>query len=196
MNRYVIMSRERSSYEKFSEMIRKNDPKSRVMRVRDTTEAYTVARSCQQPVCMIDIERLSAPGDITREFLPQEDMRIAKERLGELKRYIELNLSEKLSLEELSKRMYITPNYLSALFKKCEKINLMDYVEDVRMRKAKFILETQRRKSPCEVGKEVGYQNSAYFSRVFKKHFGVTPFRYRKRCLQHQSSAGRFRLAQ
>lgn len=181
MNSYVIMSRERSSYEKFSDMIRKSDPECRVMRVRDTAEAYTVARDYHQSVCMIDIEHLTVPGDFSQGVLPEEDPRTARERLGELKRYIEMNLSSRLTLGELAKKMFVTPNYLSSLFKQYENITLIGYIEKSRMRKAKFILETEPGKDVRDIGKEVGYQSSAYFSRTFKKNFGLTPLRYRKR---------------
>ncbi len=181
MNRsYVIMSKEKGSYEKFSEMIRKDDPKSRVMRVRDASEAYNVARIANQPIVVIDIEQLSAADEYTGYLSSGDDGKNARERLGELKRYITLNLDKHLSLVDLSRKMYITPNYLSSIFRKYENVTLIQFIEGERMRKAKFLLETQKNSHIRDVGREVGYESCAYFSRTFKKHYGITPLRFQK----------------
>lgn len=181
MNSYIIMSKERSSYEKFSDMIRKNEPESHIMRVRDSSEAYMVARDYNQPVCMIDIESFTTAGNFSGGHSPEDDVRVARERLGELKRYIDLNLGARLTLEDLAKKMFITPNYLSSLFKQYEQIPLIRYIENTRMKKAKFLLETEPNKPVRDIGLEVGYRSNAYFSRTFKKHYGITPLRYRKK---------------
>lgn len=187
MNSYVIVSNEKGEYEKFSNMIRKNDPKCTVTRVRDASEAYSVARDYRRPVCVIGIEHLSAAGSFT-SFSPEEDGQVARERLGELKRYIELNLGNRLSLDELAGKMYITPNYLSSIFRKYEKVTLVQYIEAARMRKAKFILETEMKRTVREVGREVGYESMAYFSRIFKKHYGLTPLRFQKKCRKDKTA--------
>lgn len=189
MNRYVILSREKSSYEQFSDMIRKNDPECRIMRVRDTSEAYNVARTSSQPICVIDIEHLAASDDFSGKFSPEEDGRLAGERLADLKRYITLNLDKHLSLDDLAKKMYITPNYLSSIFRKYEKITLVNYIEIERMRKARFLLETEKNRRVRDVGREVGYESCAYFSRTFKKHYGLTPLRYQKKYWQDKSAS-------
>ena len=56
----------------------------------------------------------------------------------------------------------------------------MEYVHSLRMEEAKQILETEQL-SIDEVGHQVGYEDPAYFRRLFKRKVGLTPARYRRK---------------
>ena len=96
----------------------------------------------------------------------------------QIKRYIEDHYHENISLETISKTVYLSPVYLSFLFKQVESISLTDYITHIRIEKAKELLRSTAAKT-YEISRKVGYQDEKYFSRVFKKKVGLTPTEYR-----------------
>lgn len=94
--------------------------------------------------------------------------------------YIQDNYQKDLSLDELSKELDISPYYFSKLFKEETGSNFVEYVTKLRMTRAKGLLRDEQR-SMKEICAEVGYSDPNYFSRLFKKNFGVTPTEYRER---------------
>lgn len=89
------------------------------------------------------------------------------------------SLSEDISLEEISRRVEISPFYFSKLFKEETGENFIDYVTMARMQKAKDLLRDQS-KSIKEISAETGYADPNYFSKLFKKIVGLTPTEYRE----------------
>lgn len=100
--------------------------------------------------------------------------------LGQVKEYIERNYQEILTLDSLSNKFYINSCYLSQLFKKKLGFNFIEFLTKVRMDNAKKLLLNPDLKV-YEVANRVGYDNYRYFSKIFKKHCGDTPFEYRKK---------------
>lgn len=93
--------------------------------------------------------------------------------------YIEEHYAETPSLDDLSREAAVSRNYLSSLFKKETGENVWDFLSRTRIRNACRLLESGKYRS-YEVAEKVGYDNQAYFSRVFKKVMGVSPSAYRK----------------
>jgi two-component system response regulator YesN len=89
--------------------------------------------------------------------------------------YIDKNFRQKgLKLHDIADSVYLSPNYLSYLFKKIVGINLWDYVTKLRMEEGKrLILTTDKRR--YEISDEIGYESPEHFSKIFKKYFGVNP---------------------
>lgn len=100
-----------------------------------------------------------------------------------VEKYIHEHLSEQLSVEELAKIAYISPDYLTKLFKKKYNKTVIDYITDQRMFLAKELLE-QDLWSVSMISAKVGYSNYSYFTRLFKKYYGKTPREYRQACQQ------------
>lgn len=96
------------------------------------------------------------------------------------KNYIDEHYGSKISLEDVAGHAYISPNYLSSLFKKEMGVNFIEYVTEVRLREAKKLLEDVRY-SVVEVAQRVGYKDTGHFSSVFLKKYGVSPTAYRKK---------------
>lgn len=95
------------------------------------------------------------------------------------KNYIELNYSNpNISLEEICERIYINPSYLSKVFKKEIKYSVIEYLTDFRMKKSKQIMDEHKDIQISHVANEVGYSDPFYFSKLFKKHFGISPSKY------------------
>ena len=84
-----------------------------------------------------------------------------------------------LSLENISDSIDMSPAYLGRLFKKITSQSIVDYINEIRMKKAKDLL-TNTNIPINEIVSNTGYTNIQYFYRVFKKTFGVTPNNFRK----------------
>lgn len=103
----------------------------------------------------------------------------ARSIIQKVKMYVEENYNNsKLSLVIIARYVNLHPAYLSTFFSKYEKTNLIDYLTSVRIEKAKFLIKHSSNKI-SNISSMVGYQNSTYFSTLFKKMTGYTPSEYR-----------------
>ncbi|ANY68651.1 DNA-binding response regulator [Paenibacillus sp. BIHB 4019] len=93
-------------------------------------------------------------------------------------RYIEEHLSEDLSLVRLAEINYFNPSYLSRFFKQERGVNLSEYIDNCRLKKARELLRNGELKIR-EVSSAVGYEAAHSFTRFFKKATGITPQEYR-----------------
>jgi len=93
--------------------------------------------------------------------------------------YIMKSYNKDISLEVVSKELYISAGYLSLLFKQEMKVNFIDFISNYRIEKSKELLKDTSLKS-YQVAKLVGFNDEKYFSQLFKKHTGVTPTQYRQ----------------
>ncbi len=93
--------------------------------------------------------------------------------------YIEQNYSRKeLSLNSISKAVFISPAYISTLFKKGMGINLSEYIIKIRLEKAAALLKQTDLKT-YEIAEKIGYTSAQYFSVLFKKYIGYSPTEYK-----------------
>ena len=97
-----------------------------------------------------------------------------------VRRYIQKNYSSDISLEMLSRKMFISPSYLSYLFKNVTGESYSDYLKNIRLNRAKELLEQNSDLKVFEVCYMVGYKEYKYFSQQFKKAFGTNPTELRK----------------
>lgn len=92
---------------------------------------------------------------------------------------IDARYREDLSLAKLSHELNFSANYLSNLFRAETGMRVIEYLNRVRMDKAKQLLADPRLKV-YEVAEKVGYQDTSYFCKVFKEVTGVTVSEFRK----------------
>ena len=90
------------------------------------------------------------------------------------KSYCLSHLSEDLSLTVIGQAIGFNPVYLSRIFKQFEGTSIREYIENCRMDMAMRLIQNSRMKI-YEVSEKCGYQNTAYFIKIFKAHFGMTP---------------------
>ena len=83
-----------------------------------------------------------------------------------------------ITLNDLSKEVYLNPNYLGRLIKKETGKNFSDILTEVRIEKAKELLKNTQIKT-YEISERVGINDSRYFSQLFRKMTGMTPTEYR-----------------
>ncbi|HEX2955171.1 MAG TPA: helix-turn-helix transcriptional regulator, partial [Bacillota bacterium] len=99
--------------------------------------------------------------------------------VGAAKSYIDLQYkNDALNLEEVARQVCVTPYYLSRLFHAEMGMTFTDYLTKTRLEKAVQLL--QNGVSVKEICYQVGYNDPNYFSRLFRKVFGVPPTEYRK----------------
>ncbi|WP_099469087.1 response regulator [Konateibacter massiliensis] len=91
-----------------------------------------------------------------------------------VQKYINSHIEEKLSLNDIAFVFGISPNYLSALFKKNSELGFTDYVNTTKIKRAKVLLKDSNLKV-YEVADQLGFESAFYFSKVFKKVEGISP---------------------
>ena len=101
--------------------------------------------------------------------------------MAHVRRYLEDNYMFDLSLDSVGEILHISPAYLSAQFKKYQKMNFLDCLTELRINAAKELLADPFRSS-AEVASMVGYEDASYFARAFKKR--MTPTQYRRQAGQ------------
>jgi two-component system response regulator YesN len=109
----------------------------------------------------------------------QEDAKGHKKQIiGDVIRMLEADLNQSVDLNDLSTKVGLNASYLCKLFKKETNKTITDYVTDLRIMKAKHILEDYPDVKMYEVGSLVGYADPVYFTKLFKKTVGMTPKEY------------------
>lgn len=94
--------------------------------------------------------------------------------------YIQSNLGEKLTVNDIAKSLGQNPSYLSHHFKEQTKENLNTYITKEKINKAKRLLRGSNF-DLLEISTQLGFSSQQYFQNVFKKNVGMTPTEYRGR---------------
>lgn len=96
------------------------------------------------------------------------------------KMYISDNIMKPMTLSDIANASFVSPAYLSALFKKQTGIALVEYINQSKIEKAKELMENGKKRVD-EIALSLGFENIYYFSKVFKKVTGTSPSEYMKR---------------
>ena len=94
--------------------------------------------------------------------------------------YIEAHITERLSLDIISREVNLSREYTCAIFKKETGKTLINYINERKMLLAKELIQN-REMSLSSISVYLGYDNYNYFSRLFRKHFDVTPISIKKK---------------
>ncbi|WP_239615375.1 response regulator [Cohnella mopanensis] len=120
--------------------------------------------------------------DLMFERLSEKELARQENRVVEtVKAYIRNHYTEEMELNRLAEKVFLTPSYLSKLFKTETGETLTEYFISVRIDRAKELLRDHIALKTYEVGEKVGYFDPAYFNKIFKKTVGCTPKEYRDR---------------
>jgi AraC-like DNA-binding protein len=90
------------------------------------------------------------------------------------RQYLEAHFAEPLSLEGIAAALGVSAYYLSHVFSEENDFTLFASLTHLRMEKARALLQDGQM-TVAEVARAVGYDNSNYFSKAFRRHFGVAP---------------------
>lgn len=130
-------------------------------------------------------EVTAALEQIEAERMPPEKAAAGQKQVNNLlilraQEYIDLNYRTKVTLKDVAAALYISPNYLSDLFKKHTGMKFSDYLQEVRMEKSKqYLLDIHYKVG--DVSELVGFSDARYFSSTFRKRFNMTPLEFRNR---------------
>lgn len=96
-------------------------------------------------------------------------------------KYIEENYNNpELRMTNVAKFVGLSKSYFSIVFKTIKGKSFTDYLIDIRINKARYLLENTNQRG-YQVSYMVGYNNPTYFSSTFKKYTGESPSEYVKR---------------
>jgi AraC family transcriptional regulator, arabinose operon regulatory protein len=93
--------------------------------------------------------------------------------------YINNNLSEQLTVDELSRLVHFHPNYFIRFFKNNLGVSPINYINKIRMEKAKELVKTSNMQLK-EIAAVTGFNDLFYFSKTFKSYTGFSPSEYRQ----------------
>ncbi|WP_075367349.1 PocR ligand-binding domain-containing protein [Desulfosporosinus metallidurans] len=96
--------------------------------------------------------------------------------------YIKKNFRNKITTEDIARVVYLSPCYVSRIFKQGLGCTLTEYLTKVRVEEAKKMLKDPKY-NVMKVAEESGFDDPAYFTRVFKKTEGITPSSFRQHAL-------------
>jgi len=113
-------------------------------------------------------------------YLDELEHRVNAQQKGMMNQiitFIHQHYKDDISLDHCAEMVGVNAYTLSKWFKQASGVNFIDYLTDIRIKKAKELLRSTD-KLINDIAQEVGYQQR-YFNRIFKKHVGVTPSEYR-----------------
>ncbi len=136
--------------------------------------AFNAATSYAQAADSLQDMLCSHVGDIIRE---RSELEMRPIRLA--KKYMQDNYHKPLTLEEVASVAGFHPTYFSTIFKKITGENFLEYVSGLRMKEARELLCDGHLRME-DIAERVGYADTKYFVKLFKKATGLTPQEYRK----------------
>jgi len=96
--------------------------------------------------------------------------------------YIRSNVRKNITLLDVAEAVFISQYYLSHVFREVLGCTVIEYITKVKMETAKKLLHNPKN-SVADVSEKLGFGDTSYFSKVFKKNEGITPTQFRKRLL-------------
>lgn len=109
----------------------------------------------------------------------EEEARKGQTIIEKINQYIRKHYMENIGRNDIAAEFFLTPEYLSRMYKKQTGISLKDYISECRIEQAKLLLKNGELRV-SDVAEAVGFDNFTYFSTMFKKYTGMTPNQYRK----------------
>jgi AraC-like DNA-binding protein len=100
--------------------------------------------------------------------------------VGTIISFMKENYMKDISLDKISKNMYLSPVYISKIFKEEVGNSPINYLIKIRLEKACNLLRKNKETSIKEISKLVGYDDAYYFSKLFKKYYGFSPMQFKR----------------
>ena len=143
--------------------------------IENMTDSYIEANHALK-----QLKAQKRPGVLTIEETRRKDKEPKDDIIGRVVDYLKTNFKEPITLESTAERFSLNSSYLSRLFKSECGENFIDYLTRIRIEKASRLMLNPHLKT-YEIAEIVGYENTNYFSKVFKKNIGLSPTEYREK---------------
>lgn len=149
----------------------------------DSNQALGISTEFLQDVNRFDsIEEidLAAVKALERYLQAVQRNNKVKNRLAiqEIKKFIRNNAHKSLALEEIAASVYLSPYYVSRIFRENQNMTVMDYVTKVKVEEAKKLLRDPQYQID-DIAEKLGYCDASYFSKVFRRNEGMSPTQFR-----------------
>ncbi len=105
---------------------------------------------------------------------PQEDRHYIDSALD----YLQNNFTDDITLSEISKKYFVSPEHFSRVFKQKTGFNFSEYLNILRLQKAEQMLKQLNTAPMTEIAAACGFNDSNYFSLKFKMFFGISPKKF------------------
>lgn len=128
--------------------------------------------------CLLDYFKETISPDIDQE-------ENSNEIWNKILEYIEKNYNKKIQAQDICKDLYICERTFYYVFKANSNNTFVDYLTRFRIEKAKKLLLTSAMTIP-EIAETIGIKDHYYFNKVFKKHTGLTPLKFKNEGGDHQ----------
>ncbi|MEA4890643.1 MAG: AraC family transcriptional regulator [Clostridiaceae bacterium] len=93
--------------------------------------------------------------------------------------FITEHLHEKLLLEQISRSVHVSPSYLNRIYRNTSGMSVMEHVAHLKLEKTKELIR-ESKMTLTEIADALGFSSIHYFSRLFKRHYGISPSAYSK----------------
>ena len=111
-------------------------------------------------------------GEVPAELLPEQ-------AAAEIHEYIQKNFCQDINVSKLADKYHYSKEYLSKHYKRKFGMGIYEYAQKLRMERAAELL-LRNEQQIQDVSERLGYSNSNYFSKAFRKYFGMTPTEFRE----------------
>lgn len=133
------------------------------------------------------IKAISLLYDFFSCLISENEIKTDRNYLDEIMNIIQYNYDKNISITDLAKSVFMSPGYLSRAFKEEVGITLKEYILQKKIERAKELL-LHKSTSVKIVSNSLGFKDSLYFSRIFKKKTGLSPLEFKKSALNAKSS--------
>lgn len=103
-----------------------------------------------------------------------EERKNTTERIEDVVNYIEENITEKLTVEDIAKQVYLSPGHLQRVFEFVFGIPIAEYVRKRKLQKSLEMLYNTDAKI-SDIAYDIGFGHESSYIRSFKREFGFTP---------------------
>ncbi len=112
----------------------------------------------------------------------------AHDSLTRMLDYINRNFQRELSIGDIASAARLSKTYVGEFFREKTGVTLVKYINTLRMEKARAMLTDSPEKNISEISDECGFQDSSYFTRIFRTSTGFSPTRYRIISVKNQKN--------
>lgn len=111
-----------------------------------------------------------------------------QQKSSEIMDYINNHYMEQISLNTIAKAVYLSPPYISKIFKENFQVGFLEYLNRLRIQKSLYAL-CHTDAYIVDIAEDCGFTNAKTYSRLFQKEMGISPTDYRKQFIQEERPA-------